>query len=169
MRADFDDDVALLEPLDDAVHDFADALVVFGEDDLALGLAHLLEDHLLGGLRGDAAEDVGALRELDLIADFDFGVGAVHVLGFGKRDLGRGVGHLVDDGLDGEELDLAVLRVELGAQVFGALVVLARRGEDGFFHRLDDDIGLDALFPSRALRSSAVADCCSSCSSELHL
>ena len=36
-----------------------DALAVFGVDVLALGLADLLEDDLLGGLRGDAAEILG--------------------------------------------------------------------------------------------------------------
>ena len=90
--ADLDDDVALLEALDDAVDDFADALVVFGEDVLALGLADLLEDDLLGGLRGDAAQDVGALRELDLVAGLDLGVLAVDLLGFRDRDLEGRVG-----------------------------------------------------------------------------
>src|SRR5207248_5094883 len=52
--ADFEDDVAVLEPLDDAVDDFADALVVFVEDVLELGLAGFLEDPLLGGLPCDA-------------------------------------------------------------------------------------------------------------------
>ena len=71
--ADLDDDVAVLEALDRAVDDLADALVVLGEDVLALGLADLLEDDLLGRLRGDAAEHLGGLGELDL-SDLDFGV-----------------------------------------------------------------------------------------------
>ena len=53
------------------VDDFADALVELGEDVLALGLAHLLEDDLLGRLRRDAAEHFGRLRELDLVAELD--------------------------------------------------------------------------------------------------
>ena len=74
---------------------FADALVVLGEDVLALGLAHLLEDHLLGGLRGDAAEHLGRLGELHLVAELD-AVGdfvaverPVHLARFVERDLGR--------------------------------------------------------------------------------
>ena len=69
--ADLDDDVAVLEPLDDAVDHLADALVVLGEDVLALGFADLLEDDLLGGLRGDAAEHFGRLRKLHLVAELD--------------------------------------------------------------------------------------------------
>ena len=63
--AELHDDVAVLEALDHAVDDFADALAVLGVDVLALGLADLLEDHLLGGLRGDAAEVLLSARELD--------------------------------------------------------------------------------------------------------
>ena len=32
---------------------------------LPLGLAHLLQDHLLGGLRGDAAQRIGGLGEYE--------------------------------------------------------------------------------------------------------
>ena len=95
MRPSSDDDVAVLEALDNAVDHFADALAVLGEDVLALGLADLLEDHLLGGLRGDAAEHVGRARELDFHVDFGFV--AVELLRLGERDLGRRIGHLVDD------------------------------------------------------------------------
>jgi hypothetical protein len=49
-------DVAALDALDHAGDQFADAILP-GVDDLrALGLAHALHDHLLGGLRGDAPE-----------------------------------------------------------------------------------------------------------------
>ena len=73
---------------------FADPLVVLGEDVLALGLADLLEDHLLGGLRGDAPQHLGRLGELHLVAELD-AVGdivavelAVHLARFVDGDLG---------------------------------------------------------------------------------
>ena len=136
--AELHDDVAVLEALDHAVDDFADALAVLGVDVLALGLADLLEDHLLGGLRRDAAEILGRTREFDLHVDFGFV--AVELLGFGERDLGRRVRDLVDDVLDGVELELPGLRVEAGAQVFG-LVALARGGLEGVLDGADDDSG----------------------------
>ena len=135
-----------------AVDDLADALVVFGEDVLALGFADLLEDHLLGRLRGDAAEHLGRLRELHLVAELD-AVGdvvavelAIHLPRLVDRDLGRGVGDVLHDRLEREEIDLAGFHVEARLQVLVGLVVLARRRGDGFFNRADDDIGLDALF-----------------------
>ena len=70
--AELDDHVAVLEALHRGVHHLADALAVFAEDVLALGLAHLLEDHLLGGLRGDAAEHLGGLGKLDFHVHFGF-------------------------------------------------------------------------------------------------
>ncbi len=92
--ADLEDDVAVLEPLDRAVDHVADPLVVLGEDVLALGLADLLEDHLLGGLGGDAPEHLGRLRELHLVAELD-AVGdlvaverPVHLARVVERDLG---------------------------------------------------------------------------------
>ena len=127
--ADLGDDVAALEALDRAVDDFADALVELGEDVLALGLAHLLEDHLLGGLRGDAPEHVGALRELDLHVDFGFL--AVELLRLVSEISVAGFVDVGDDVLDGEEVDLARLLVEARLQVLGRLVVLARRRQHG--------------------------------------
>ena len=150
--ADLDDDVAVLEALDGAVDDLADALVVLGEDVLALGLAHLLEDHLLGGLRGDAAEHFGRLRKLHLVAELD-AVG--NVVAVERRYISRasssaisvaGVRHLLDDCLQREQIDLAGLGVEPRLQVLAGLVVLARRGGDRFLDRADHDVRLDAFF-----------------------
>jgi hypothetical protein len=54
--AEVDDDVAVFDALDDAVDDLADAVLEFLVLALALGFAHLLQDDLLGRLRGDAAQ-----------------------------------------------------------------------------------------------------------------
>ena len=51
-----DGDVAVVDALDHDRDDLADAVLEFLELALALGLAHLLDDDLLGGLGGDAAE-----------------------------------------------------------------------------------------------------------------
>ena len=53
-----DERVALVALLDDAGDELADAVDVLVVHDVALGLADALQDHLLGGLRGDAAEVV---------------------------------------------------------------------------------------------------------------
>ena len=90
--SELDDDVAVLEPLHHAADDFADALAVLGVDVFALGFADLLEDDLLGRLRGDAAEILGRPRELDFHVDFR--LVAVELLRLAQRNLGRGVGDL---------------------------------------------------------------------------
>jgi hypothetical protein len=119
---------------------------------LALRLADLLEDHLLGGLGGDAAEHFRRLGKLHLVAELDAvrDVVAVqrpvHLAGFVERDFGRRRGDGLDDGLEREQVDLSGLEVEARLQVFAGLVVLAGCGRDGFFDRADDDVGLDALF-----------------------
>src|SRR5690606_9715221 len=71
VAAEVDVDVAALHALDHAGHQFADAVLPRVDHLLALGLAHALHDHLLGGLGGDAAElDVLDLL-LDVVADLD--------------------------------------------------------------------------------------------------
>ncbi len=67
--AEIDHHVAVFDALDDAVDDVADAILVFGILPVALGLAHLLHDHLLGGLRGDAAVFQRRQRIGDGVAD----------------------------------------------------------------------------------------------------
>src|SRR5215218_10268925 len=50
-----DNDAAVFDTLDNAVHDVADAVLELLVLPIAFGFADLLYDHLLGGLRGDAA------------------------------------------------------------------------------------------------------------------
>jgi hypothetical protein len=54
--AQVDDDMAELDPLDDAGNDLAGAILEFFELAFALSIADLLENDLLGRLGGDAAE-----------------------------------------------------------------------------------------------------------------
>ena len=84
--AEIDDDVAVLDALHGAVDDLADAILVLAVVALALGLAHLLHDDLLGVLRGDAAEIQRRQRLGDEVADLGVGVAALRV---GQRDLRR--------------------------------------------------------------------------------
>ena len=114
-------------------------------DVLAFRLADLLEDDLLGGLCRNAAQSLGRLGELNLVAGLDLGVLAVDFPGLGDGNLGVRIGHRVDNGLDGEQFDLADLRIELGLECLVGLEYLARRRDDRFLHRLDDDVRVDAL------------------------
>ena len=83
--AEIDHDVAVFHALDDAVDDVADAILVFLILPVALGLAHLLHDHLLGRLRGDAAVFQRRQRVGDGVADLRGRVVPARVL---QPDLG---------------------------------------------------------------------------------
>ena len=72
--AEIDDDVAELDAFDEAVDDLADAVLELVVLALPLGVAHALHDHLLGGLRGDAAEIDRRQRIGEEIADLGFGI-----------------------------------------------------------------------------------------------
>ena len=83
-----DDDVALVEALDRADEDLLAARQEVVEQLLALGVADLLQDHLLGGLRADAADRHRLDRLLDVVVDLDVGD---LFLGFEQQDLGIGI------------------------------------------------------------------------------
>ena len=77
--AEIDHHIAVLDPLDDAVDDVADAVLVFVVLTVALGFAHLLHDHLLGRLRGDAAVFQRRQRIGDGVADLGGGMPSARV------------------------------------------------------------------------------------------
>ena len=83
-----DDDVAVFDALHRAVDDLADAVLEVLVLPVALGLAHLLHDDLLGRLRGDAAVIERRQRLGDVVADLRRGIAQARVL---DRDL-RGAG-----------------------------------------------------------------------------
>ena len=148
--AQVEDHVLQFEPLHRRGHHFARAVGVFIEDRVALGLAHLLEDHLLGHLRGDAAQHIGGLVVADLAAHFHI---RRQLLCLFQRNLvqvvldlviGRRVTRLVDIGAN-----LARLLVQLGTHVFLRLVVLARRQSDRILDRGHHDLRVDPLVPAQ--------------------
>ena len=121
------DDVLAVGAQDRRRHDLADAAGVAALHDVALALVHALDDGLLGGLGGDAAEDAGVHLGLDRVADLGVGV---HAAGVGERDVAGADRAVVDDaalpGLDGEGV-----RVDLDADVAGRAEALLGGGLEG--------------------------------------
>ena len=140
--AEIDDDIAVFDPLDLTVDDLADAVLEHLILLVALGLADLLHQHLLGGLGGDAAEIERRQQFGDPVADLRR---RVLLLRFGERDLGRVVLDLIDDQQQAREADFAGLGVDLGAH-FGLLTVArARRLLHRVLHRGEHDRSVDRL------------------------
>jgi hypothetical protein len=138
--AEIDDHAAIFDALDDAVDDVADAVLELLVLPVALGLAHLLHDHLLGGLRGDAAIFQRRQGVGDGVADLGAGIGALRV---DQRDLVGMIFDLVDYQHVARQSQLALLRVDLGVNVGLAAVTGARGLGDGVLHRRDDDTAVD--------------------------
>ena len=110
---------------------------------LRSALAHLLHDHLLGGLRGDAAE-------IDRRQLVDDQVAGLHVRVALLRPVDRDLRRLVLDGLHhfahAGQADLAGLAVDVGADVVLVPVLRAAGLLDGLLHRGQHFIAIDALF-----------------------
>jgi len=141
--AEVDDDVAELDSLDDAGDDLADAVLEFLELTLALRIANLLKDHLLGGLGGDAPELDRRQRVNDEVAD----AGALfELLRALQIDLLEMILGLLDHFEHTPQAQVAGLAVELGADIVLGAVAGAGGALDRVFHRLDDDALVDQLF-----------------------
>ena len=157
--AEVEDDVHGLEALDGGGKDLASAVRILVEDGVALGLADLLKDDLLGHLCGDAAERRGVLVEAELAADLNLGRELASLLE-GElvvgvfNEFGRFNNGLVDVGAD-----LAGLAVHLAAHVFDGLVELAGREGDRILDRANHDLRVDALFAAQNLNRLIQSTC----------
>ncbi len=138
--AEIDDDMAELDALDDAGDDLAGTVLELLILALALGIADLLEDHLLGGLGGDAAELDRRQRIDDEVAQCRAGLQLLRVL---EADLLEIILDLLDHLDDSPQAQVARGRIELGADVVLGAVAGAGGALDGVLHRLDDDHPVD--------------------------
>ena len=163
--AEVDEDVvAVARLLDDPGHDLGHPVDVLVVHDLALGLADALLDHLLRGLRGDAAEVLrGHVRALDLLLG-DVGpvdvqvlvrdehMRALAVLHLGGLELGEhALASLLEQALldvrrqlDREDAEVALLAVELDDGVARRARRLLVRGQQSVLERLDQSVALDS-------------------------
>ena len=148
--AQIDDDIAEFLALDRTIDDGACAILEFFVLTVTLSFAHLLQDHLLGGLRRDTAH----LNRRNLFDKDVTHLGVFHVL------LGLFDGHLglivlklfiLDHGADAGKGRLACLAVDGDTNVhLGAVAALGGTGER-FFHRFDNQTGVDHLFAGHGL------------------
>ena len=141
--AQIDGDIAVFDALDLAVDDIADPVLELLVLALAFGIAHLLHDHLLGRLRRHAAEIDRGQRIVDIAAHFDFGILVAGIL---KQNFGGLVFDFLDHLAAAGNADFTGLAVDLGDDIVLQPIAGPRRLLDGFFHRLQNDVGIDMLF-----------------------
>ena len=140
--AEIDDHIAVVDPLDQAVDDLADPILELLELALALGLADLLDDHLLCRLRRDPAEIDG--RKLIRQEVADFGIRLLPA-----RRLDDDLRGLILDGLDdlavAGQRDVAGPMIDVGPDVV-LLPILRPRGLlDRLLHGLQHFVPLDVF------------------------
>src|SRR6516164_9367197 len=146
IAAEIDVDAVAVDAFDDAAHERPDAVAVGLHHLGALGLAHLLHDHLLRLLGGNAAEGDRLDRLLDEAADFRLGIHLEPVL-----EPQLALGHLELLGIirkhlpAAEGLVITALAVDGDARVPFLAVLLARCGRERSFERLEDYFRVDAL------------------------
>ena len=134
-----DDHAAALDALDRAGEQVVLAFEKVVQDLLTLGIADLLQDHLLRGLRADAAEFHRLEWLLDDVSELQR---RIALRGVGNRDLMRGllvlfVGH---DGPAPERLVVAGLAIDRDTRVdIVGILLLGRRRERGL-ERLEYDL-----------------------------
>ncbi len=85
-----EDEVRAFDSFDGAIHQLADAARIFLIDRLPLGFAHLLKNHLLGGLSGDAPQQIGRLGDADFRLHLSRRIDAARFL---QRHLNGGILH----------------------------------------------------------------------------
>ena len=143
-----DDDVAPLEPLDEAIDQVGDPVAVFLVNDIALRLPDLLVDDLLGRLGGDSPQPLGRLGNFHHVVHLG---GIVDLLGLRQGEFQVFVVNVLDHPLDGEHLQGAILTVETGGKLFPGLEIFSGSGEDGVLDGRDDDIDIDTFLPADLL------------------
>src|SRR5690606_24700314 len=125
------------------IDDFTDTTLIFLIHTVALGIAHLLHDDLLGRLGGDAAEFHGRERLSEEVANL--GGGIFHLSKFERHLTGRFF-DLVNNFEQAPHAGLTRTRIDLDLDLgLGAIAALG-----GLFHRvlhsLDHDHAVDGLF-----------------------
>ena len=136
------DHVAKFDALDQTVDDLADAVLVLFVLAFTLGLAHLLHDHLLGRLGGDAAEVDGRQRVDQEIADLRVRLGLARRFQVRLGDL---VLHLLRHLDVARQPDLAGRAVDGGADIVLVSVFRAPGLLNRLLHGFENLFALDSL------------------------
>ena len=145
-----DDGVAAFDALDRAGDQMLLAREEVVEDLLPLGIADLLQDHLLGGLCADAAELDRLERLLDVLVEPDVG----HLLAcLLERELAVGrLQHLVGHHVPAPEgAVVAIVAVDLDAHLDVFLEAFLGRRRQGLLQGSEHDVLFDVLLPRQGI------------------
>src|SRR5215470_19332464 len=148
--AHLEDHVPLLDPMDDAAEDLSFLADELGVNALALCVPYFLEDHLLGGLGGNAPEILQRFVGQQLELDTDLSLG-IERLGVSQRDLGLRIRDLLHHLLALVDAEVSGLPVDVDTNVVARPEALARGRQQGSLQRLEEDLFVDPLLASQLL------------------
>src|ERR1700761_9221653 len=137
-----DDNVAKLDPLDEAVDDLSDPVLEFEILPLALRIANLLNNHLLCSLRSNPAKIDRRQRIGNEVADLGFWVEPLRI---GKRDLGGLIFNRIGDFAEPQQPNFAIAPVNLRADVILLSVFRTASLLNCLLHCLDHLVAIDAF------------------------
>jgi hypothetical protein len=149
--AEVEDDIAFLKALDHAVDEFALTSLILIVDDVPLGLAYLLDDHLFRRLRRNAPKPLYLKWDGQHIPDIRLQVVGSSLL---KSDLAFGVIGLRHDGLRDRQFERAGLGIKMRLQVFGWAVPAFGGRQHRRLHPRQQDFLLDPFFPGDLLNNA---------------
>ena len=135
-------DVPELFPLHGAYDDRADSILEFLVLALALGVAHLLQNHLLGGLGGDAPHLKRRKLVDELVADFGIRLLGCRIL---PGDFLKLVLDFIDDLPNARQREVARAAVKVRTDVEFRSVTHLGGFRHGFLHRFNHDLAFDHL------------------------
>ena len=137
------DPAGTVASLDNAGNDLALSVLVFLVDDLLLGVAHALDEHLFGGLGGDAAEILDRQLEAHLVFKGHVGVDGP---GIGQTNFRRRIGHVIvfHHDLELVHLDLALFVVVADLDIEILAIFADDRRAHGLFQGVDQQIAINA-------------------------
>ena len=141
--AELDGNVFIVHLADKPFHQLALLIGKRGEGIVALGFVQLLQDYLLGGLRGDTAEILGHEASDDFVPLL---IRGIELLRFFERDFLIPVRHLRHDVLNRLEFDGAAFGIQLDGNLRAAVVLFFIRGRKRVLQRFYKRFFADSLF-----------------------
>ena len=140
--AEVDDPAGLVAALDDAGHDFAHAVLVFFVNNFLLGVAHSLDDDLLGRLGGNAPQILNFQAKAHFVVKLH---GRIVLPGLFQGNFLGGTFHFFGHDLEVINFDFAGFLVVGHFNVHFLTVFAVHGSPHGIFQGIDQHVAVQAL------------------------
>ena len=139
------DNIASIDPLNDAVKDFSFAADETGIDDIFFGIFHFLDNDLFGRLGGYASEGAGIHLGTQAVANLTFGI---QLATLREADFNLRFSDDLGDLFKLKDFDLTAFFIVLNFDIHLVAVLFPGGRSQSLFQRLDKDFAINALIPA---------------------